>query len=859
MLLAAVTFYVGVYNFLIFIRRPRDREYLTLAACCLFFGMYDLCCALLYGVSTPTEGGIWQRRQGVALALATASFSWFVFYYLEEAARFPARTKTIVAVISAVFVLTAVLLVAERSGLYWIMDRPLVKTARLPFGFTVVYNEVAPGPLSNLQSLMGFVAYACLFGMIVHAYRSGARKRAVSLISVMSLFFLAMINDTAVSGGWYPFVYVMEYAYMVMVLHVTNSLTMKVVQSAVAQEALRASDARFRGFVETSNDWIWEVDARGIITYSSPKVFDLLGYAPGDVVGKDARDYISPTDSTRLREGSEAWLSSPAPIERIEYVCLRKDGGSVVMETNAIPLIDSHGACTGYRGIARDVTRRKAAEVERARLYQTLRDSEEKHRTLFEQAMDAIILHGADGTILDANERACRLLGYSRDELLRLNVADIAAPGSPLGAESAASGRRMEGEYLTRGGARVPVEASIALLTVAGKPVVSVIAHDITPRRRVEEQLRQAQKMEAVGALAGGVAHDFNNILTAILGYATLLRQEVPVGSQLYEDVEAVAGSARRAAELTRQLLTFSRRAPQDEMKPVDMHEIIREVESLLARTIDKSIVVETALEARAHTVEGISGQLHQALLNLCLNARDAMPMGGRLRIQTGTSAPPHTGRGKAGRLTLSVSDTGTGMTQEVRDHLFEPFFTTKESGRGLGLAMVYGIVRGHGGRIVVQSRPGAGSVFEIDLPLTRRSAKKETAAGESLSRRRGSETVLVVDDEKTVRSVLTRILERNGYSVILAEDGAVGVEKYKENRGSVDLVILDIAMPRMNGNEAYDALMAINPKLKVLVSSGYSEEDRVADLIGKGANGFLRKPYANETVLAAVRDVLDS
>ncbi len=1189
MLLAVVTFYVGVYNLLIFFRRPKDREYLTLAASCIFFSMYDVFCALLYGVSTSAEGGQWQRWQGVALALATASFAWFVFDYLEESAGFPARARTVIAIISSAFLLNAVLLTVERSGLYWIMDRPLVKTIRLPFGATVVYNEVTPGPLSNLQSLIGFAAYAYVFALIVRVYRAGAKKLARPLIIVMSFFFIAMVNDTAVSGGWYSFVYIIEYAYMVMVLNVTNSLTMKVVQSAVAREALQASDARFRGFVESSKDWIWEVDARGTITYSSPNIFDLLGYAPGEAVGKSAADFVSPDQSKELRQRLNAAETSPAPAERIEYECLRKDGGSVFVETNVIPLVDPRGACTGYRGIARDVTGRKAAEgelrkharqlaalrqlgmeitaeldldsllrsvvsralglleagsggmyfhdpergviewrigvgpiqpppdsflgkgeglpgrvwergetlvvreppswggtgggaedapnlasmaapvrwggeffgvlyiiggparefgageanlldlfasqaavsirnarlfeeaksraerlsvvnriasavgaalsldelleivyretlalfapdaffialydeksgeielrfrmdegiripaervpaggglasrviagkkpllipdvqrekggveagsrdrgqmlrtwlgvpmllgdrvvgvisvqsyktgaygeddaellstvagqisaaVERARLYQTLRDSEEKHRTLFEQAMDAIILQGADGTILDANERACRLLGYSRDELLRLNAADIAAPGLPLGAESGAespaSGRRMEGEYLTRDGARVPVEASIALLTVAGKPVVSIVAHDITMRRRVEEQLRQAQKMEAVGALAGGVAHDFNNILTSILGYATLLRQEVPVGSQLYEDVEAVAGSARRAAELTQQLRTFSRRTPQDEMKPVDLHDIIREVKSLLARTIDKSIVVETALEARLHTVEGISGQLHQALLNLCLNARDAMPMGGRVRIRTRTSAPLHGSRGKAGRLSLSVSDTGTGMTQEVRDHLFEPFFTTKQSGRGLGLAMVYGIVRGHGGQIVVQSSPGAGSTFEIDLPLTRRSAKKEAGAGENPSRHRGSETVLVVDDEKTVRGVLTRILERNGYTVVLAEDGAEGVEKYRENGNAVDLVILDIAMPRMNGNEAYGALMEINPKLKVLVSSGYSEEDRVMDLIGRGANGFLRKPYESETVLAAVREVLDS
>jgi CheY-like chemotaxis protein len=321
--------------------------------------------------------------------------------------------------------------------------------------------------------------------------------------------------------------------------------------------------------------------------------------------------------------------------------------------------------------------------------------------------------------------------------------------------------------------------------------------------------------------------------------------------------VEAIAGSARRAAELTRQLLTFSRRTPQEEMEPVDVNDLIREIVYLLDRTIDKSIAIETRLEARAYTVEGNSGQLHQALLNLCLNARDAMPRGGTLQIRTGTSAAPPHGRGRAERLLIRVSDTGVGMAQAVRDRLFEPFFTTKEKGRGLGLAMVYGIVHGHGGEITVQSEPGAGSAFEIGLPLSRRTAK--TPASSKKPPRRGSETVLVVDDESTVRSVLRRILERDGYTVVLAEDGLDGVEKYRQRPDGVSLVILDMAMPRMNGSEAYEVLTAINPKLKVLISSGYSEEGRAAELIRKGAKGFLRKPYTSETVLAMVREILDA
>jgi two-component system, cell cycle sensor histidine kinase and response regulator CckA len=364
--------------------------------------------------------------------------------------------------------------------------------------------------------------------------------------------------------------------------------------------------------------------------------------------------------------------------------------------------------------------------------------------------------------------------------------------------------------------------------------------------------------MEAVGTLAGGVAHDFNNILTGILGYASLLRQEMEAGSPLSADVEAIAGSARRAAELTQQLLTFSRRSPQVETAAVDVNGIVKEIAFLLGRTFDKSISVEIVLDPRGPAVEGNAGQLHQAILNLCLNARDAMPRGGRLRIQTGTAAASGRGRERGERVFIRVSDTGTGMPQAVRDHLFEPFFTTKESGRGLGLAMVYGIVRGHEGEIAVQSEQDAGTTFEISLPLSDRKAESASSAA-APSRKRGSETVLVVDDEETVRIVLKRILERDGYTVMLAEDGIVGVGKFRADPRAVSLVILDMAMPRMDGSEAFEAMMAVDPAARILISSGYSEEGRAADLLRKGAKGFLRKPYANDVVLNMVRGILDA
>jgi PAS domain S-box-containing protein len=507
------------------------------------------------------------------------------------------------------------------------------------------------------------------------------------------------------------------------------------------------------------------------------------------------------------------------------------------------------------------ISEQVAAAIERARLYQSLHDSEQRYRTLFEQANDAVILQDLDGGILDVNERACQLLGYPRESLIGVPVSGIVSARSPLllanHMQRAEGTVRVEGEYIRRDGSPVPVEVSMASLQVAGKPLVFVLAHDITEHIRLEERLRQAQKMEAIGTLAGGIAHDFNNILTGILGYSTLLREELPGDSPLSEDVQAIETSARRAAELTQQLLTLSRKNPRVPLSPIDPNSVVTEVVRLLERTIDKSVSIRTSLAENVNSVNGNAGQLHQALLNLCLNARDAMPGGGEIVIETRNEDPAERACVEDDtRVFITVRDSGMGMDVSVQERIFEPFFTTKEQGRGLGLAMVYGIVRGHGGDIHVQSAPGKGASFVLSFPACGGSAEGQAVPAGHVPG--GHETILIVDDEDGVRGVLTRILERAGYSVIQAEDGLRGVEIFRARAGRIDLVVLDMAMPRMSGAEAYDRFVEIDPGVRILISSGYSEEGRAAEILARGAKGFLKKPYGNETVLAMVRVTLD-
>jgi nitrogen-specific signal transduction histidine kinase/CheY-like chemotaxis protein len=387
-----------------------------------------------------------------------------------------------------------------------------------------------------------------------------------------------------------------------------------------------------------------------------------------------------------------------------------------------------------------------------------------------------------------------------------------------------------------------------------------VIYEDITERKRAEERLRQAQKMEAIGQLAGGLAHDFNNLLTPIGGFADLLMRKIPEDSRQYEYLRQIKGGTKRAADLTSQLLTLARRA-QVEVRFLSLNDVAREVIRLLERTIDRAIAIEPHLADDLATVEGDAGQLHQVLLNLCLNARDAMPDGGLLIIETrNLTLSEEKSRTEldleAGQyVLLSVTDTGSGMDAETQQRLFEPFFTTKEEGRGLGLAMVYGIVQGHGGAIHVYSEPGQGSTFKVYLPVVSRPAEDTTPEEAEIVG--GTETVLVVDDEESVQALLRRILEEGGYTVLLAADGVEATELYAERSAEIDLVVLDIIMPRMGGRKTYERLREINPEVKVLLSSGYSKKGRAQDIMAAGAKGFLQKPYDLRAVLRQVREVL--
>jgi PAS domain S-box-containing protein len=473
--------------------------------------------------------------------------------------------------------------------------------------------------------------------------------------------------------------------------------------------------------------------------------------------------------------------------------------------------------------------------------------------------------------ILAANEAAVLKYGYSREEFLGLTIAKLKLP------EDAAEFLRKQGEppgglehvgvwrHRKRDGSLLYADITRAAIPFDGKVAVLLLAVDVTEQKQLEQQLRHSQKMEAVGQLAGGVAHDFNNLLSVIVMYASLLREQEPLSQKQTDHLDQILASAERAANLTRSLLIFSRKQSFD-LTLLDLNEAVRRLASLLQRVLGEEIRLHVRTAALPLVVLADGGQVEQVIMNLCTNARDAMPRGGTLTLAAGAvemdEAFLHThGFGRAGSYALlSVADTGSGMDEGTQARIFEPFFTTKDIGKGtgLGLAIVYGIVKQHEGFIGVTSRQGEGTVFDIFLPLRERALTIEGGAAAPRPRG-GRETILLAEDEEAVRRITRMVLEESGYSVVEALDGADAVRQFQAFKGEVRLFLTDVIMPKKNGREAYEEMLRSDPALKVLFTSGYTADFLEQRGIESGAINFLPKPASPSDLLRKVREVLDA
>jgi PAS domain S-box-containing protein len=511
---------------------------------------------------------------------------------------------------------------------------------------------------------------------------------------------------------------------------------------------------------------------------------------------------------------------------------------------------------------------------ERERIEERLRDSEEKYRLHFENVGDIIFSIDREFRITSVSPSVRTLLGYSPDELTGHSFTDlnILAPEHfeqatadivrVLGGQSISSA---EYEFITTTGRRKLVAVRGDPLYKNGKITAMVAAaRDITDHKELERQLFQAQKMESVGTLAGGIAHDFNNILSGVLGYASLMKASLTSDQRFFEYVNAIEKSASRASELTAQLLAFSR-GGKYEVRAINLNSVIEDTLEIVGRTFDKSIEIETRLSGQLPTVAADAAQMEQVIMNLCINARDAMLEGGKLFVETDIVGvteeyvKTHLGAQPGTYAVVSVTDTGYGMDRETLERVFDPFFTTKEKGKGtgLGLAMVYGVVKNHGGSVQVYSEPGEGATFKVYLPVDGRPEAKEIS--QYNVPQNGSEIILVVDDEESILSLARDMLESHGYKALLAGGGEEAIEIYRGRNGAIDLVILDMIMPKMGGLETFLQLKQLDPHVKAILSTGYSQNGKAQKILDSGARGFLQKPYQLNALLSKVRSVLDA
>ena len=513
------------------------------------------------------------------------------------------------------------------------------------------------------------------------------------------------------------------------------------------------------------------------------------------------------------------------------------------------------------------------AALDRKRMKQQLDDREEYFRSLIEQAMDIIAVLDAEGAIRYASPSVLPLLGYAPEDLVGLDILALVHPDDvdvtlrvfSEGVATGKGGRLLELRLRHKDGTFRHLEA-IGRYLLDDPLVQGVVinARDVTERRALERQFLQAQKMEAVGRLAGGVAHDFNNLLTAILGYADLLLDGLPTLSPLRPDLEEIRKAANRAGALTRQLLAFSRKQVL-EMRVLDLNELVADMDKMLQRLLGEDIDVLTKLGSALGAVRADAGQLEQVIVNLAVNARDAMPEGGRLTIETRNAelddsyvrehVPVQPGR----YVMLAVSDTGTGMSAETMSHVFEPFFTTKEAGKGtgLGLATVYGIVKQSGGYVWCYSERGEGTTFKVYLPRVDAPVDQFPARA-ALPRTLGSETILLVEDEVGLRALTRRLLEKHGYMVLEAGTRDAALALAWEHVGPIHLLLADVVLPGASGPTLAGELLSRRADLKVLFMSGYTEDAIVNRGVLAPNTAFINKPFSGENLAAKVRAVLD-
>jgi PAS domain S-box-containing protein len=643
-----------------------------------------------------------------------------------------------------------------------------------------------------------------------------------------------------------------------------------VTERRLAEQALVKSEERYKRLVESVTDYIYTVkveNGHSASTTHGPACAAVTGYTTDEFSADPHLWYrmVHEEDREQVLKHVQRILAGELP-PPMEHRIIHKDGSVRWVRNTFVPQFNEEGLLVAYDGMISDVTQRRMAE-----------DAVKREEAFTENSLnmlsDVFFVLDLEGKLLRWNKRLNDVTGYSDREIVLMKPGDFFLSTDIERISKAIKSVVDKGTFsseltaVTKDGKQIPYEFRATLMRDYTGSLIGIcgVGRDLTERNKFEAQLRYAQKMEAVGTLTGGIAHDFNNILNVIIGFGTLVMDRIRDDQLSREQMNEVLTAAERAATLTKRLLMFSRKQVV-EVRPVDINELVLGLQKMLARIIRESIDFNLDLADRPLMVLADSGQIEQVLMNLTANARDAMPEGGRLTIGTGPQELDDEyveayGYGKTGTYALiTVADTGQGMDAETQKKIFEPFFTTKGvgEGTGLGLAISYGIIKQHSGYIKVYSEPGHGTVFKIYLPLIEEMTLPAEKAESPDAVKGGNETILVAEDDASMRKFSSIVLESCGYRVITADDGEDAITKFMENRERISLALLDMIMPKKNGKEVSEAIRKVSPRTKVLFTSGYAIDVIKTKELTEAGYGFIHKPVRSQDLLRKVREFLD-
>ncbi len=858
---AGIALYSGVYHLFLHSKsksKPAPSGHLPFALCCLTIAFYDLFCVGVYTSQSPDQSVIWQRNQLVSLSLLGIFVIWFVSEFVRRSSR------RLDVVFSLTYIAQALIFLIDRSDLTFTSE-PLVTNVAL-FGRTLaVYNEMKPGLAVSLHGVIGVIAIIYVFSSLLkHLLRHPDTASGAVIIGFL-VISLAMINDSLVANGVYNFFYLIEYSFAILAISMAYALACR--QMAL-EGAIVSSERRLRETIDSVPDIIYSLDAHGLFSSINESAAKLLGFRSGQIIGRHFVDFVHPDDKSIVRDTFEQTVARQGQKPHNMRIRLCNfDGEPVWISMNSRMVYDDNGKFLREQGVIRDI--------------RTVREYEEELQQLaaaVNQADESIIITDSRGVIEYVNPFFETMTGFAKDEIIGKNTSVLKSGKHDEKFyddlwSTLRSGNTWRGRFTNRkkDGTLFDENAVISPVMNSEGRVGHYVAvkRDITQEVALESQLRESQKMEAIGRLAGGIAHDFTNSLVIILNSAQMAKKRIPEDqAEVHELLDQVVAASEKTSSLTSQLLAFSH-SHQISPRVMNLNKVISGIDTMIQRMVGSRTNLNINPCQQPIFVKIDPSQIEQILIHLSVNANDAMPDGGSLTITTKIirltkeeafqiGSSHHAASPVFGDMAeISVTDSGCGMPLDIQSHVFEPFFTTKgrTKSTGLGLSTVYAIAQKHGGCVDVYSNPGYGTTFRVYLPM----AESSTASPPDSQLPRGKESIMIVEDNIVFRRALVSQLKLLGYSVFEVDDARAAISSFKEKQGNIDLVITDLIMPHMNGKEMSEKMKAIKGGTKIIFASAYPLEHLVESNLLAATDTLISKPFAVGDVASAVRGALDT